>query len=115
MYSFKIATWHFWLTLISSNITFFPMLLVGLAGMPRRIPDYNLQFTDFNQVATMGAFMFGISQILFVIAMYQAMKTGPKAKKVIWDGAKGLEWTLDTPLPYHTFETPPKVEGKTYV
>ncbi len=89
--------------------------MIGLAGMPRRIPDYNLQFTDFNQVATMGAFMFGISQILFVIAMYQAMKTGPKAKKVIWDGAKGLEWTLDTPLPYHTFETPPKVEGKTYV
>lgn len=115
MYSFRLADWHFWLTLISSNITFFPMLLVGLAGMPRRIPDYNLQFTDFNEIATIGAFMFGISQILFVIAMYQAVKTGPKVKKEIWDGAKGLEWTLDTPLPYHTFEKPPKVTGKTYV
>tara|TARA_E500000178_G_scaffold95904_1_gene94912 strand:- start:456 stop:1034 length:579 start_codon:yes stop_codon:yes gene_type:complete len=115
MYNFKIAAMHFWLSLISSNITFWPMLLVGLAGMPRRIPDYNLQFTDFNQLATMGAFAFGISQILFVVAMRQCIFGKKKLGQIIWDGAKGLEWTLPTPLPYHTFSKPPKVKGKTYV
>jgi cytochrome c oxidase subunit I len=41
------------------NITFFPMHFLGLAGMPRRIPDYALQFADFNMMATIGAFGFG--------------------------------------------------------
>jgi cytochrome c oxidase subunit 1 len=55
---------HFWLSFIGLNITFFPMHFVGLAGMPRRIPDYALQFADFNQISTVGAFIFGFSRVL---------------------------------------------------
>lgn len=112
MYSECMAKWHFWLTLIGMNVTFFPLHFVGLAGMPRRIPDYALQFTDFNQIATIGAFIFGLSQLLFV---YNLIKTCSKKQSdnlsnKVWDGAEGLEWTLPSPPPYHTFETPPQID-----
>ena len=57
------ASWHFWASLIFFNITFFPMHFLGLAGMPRRIPDYAQQFADWNMVASIGAFGFGLSQL----------------------------------------------------
>src|SRR5210317_402035 len=57
---------HFWLSFVGVNITFFPMHFVGLAGMPRRIPDYALQFADFNSMASVGAFIFGFSQLVFI-------------------------------------------------
>ena len=50
MYDETLGKWHFWLTAISVNITFFPMHFLGLAGMPRRIPDYALQFANFNMI-----------------------------------------------------------------
>ena len=78
--------------------------------MPRRIPDYPLQFTDFNQIASYGAFVFGIAQLLFAYILIDAIIWGKKADKQVWEGAKGLEWTLDSPPEYHTFMTPPDVE-----
>jgi cytochrome c oxidase subunit 1 len=116
MYSQTLAKFHFWLSAISLNITFFPMHFLGLAGMPRRIPDYALQFTEFNHIASAGAFMFGFSQVLFLYIILKSMRSGKKihAKKV-WEGAHGLEWTLPTPLPYHTFETPPNLKDKPLV
>ncbi len=51
MYDEKLGKWHFWITAISANVLFFPMHFVGLAGMPRRIPDYSLQFAEFNAMA----------------------------------------------------------------
>ncbi len=110
-YRESLGKWHFWLSTISMNITFLPMHFIGLAGMPRRIPDYALQFTDFNQIASVGAFIFGISQLLFVYIVIQSIRgkgTTPAGAKV-WDGAEGLEWTLPSPPPYHTFETPPEI------
>ena len=56
MYDETLGQLHFWLTFISVNLTFFPMHFVGLAGMPRRYPDYALQFADWNMVSTVGAF-----------------------------------------------------------
>ncbi len=47
-------------------MTFFPQHFLGLAGMPRRIPDYATQFADFNMISSIGAFVFGFSQLLFV-------------------------------------------------
>ena len=78
--------------------------------MPRRIPDYPLQFTDFNQICTIGAFIFGLAQLIFVYVVYKATKGGKKADAQVWEGARGLEWTLPSPPPYHTFETPPAVD-----
>jgi cytochrome c oxidase subunit 1 len=86
------------------------MHFVGLAGMPRRIPDYAVQFTDFNQIASVGAFGFGLSQLLFVYILFLTLRQPVTAEDKSWDGAEGLEWTLPSPAPYHSFDTPPKVE-----
>ena len=60
-----LAKWHFWLSTIFVNVLFFPQHFLGLAGMPRRIPDYAVQFTDWNMVSSIGGFGFGLSQLLF--------------------------------------------------
>jgi len=78
--------------------------------MPRRIPDYALQFTEFNMISSIGAFVFGFSQLLLAYNVYQTIRGGVKATDRVWDGARGLEWTLPSPPPYHTFATPPEVK-----
>jgi len=109
MYSEFWGKLHFWLSTIFVNVTFFPMHFVGLAGMPRRIPDYALQFSDYNQIATIGAFGFGFSQLIFLWLVIATIRGGAKATDRVWDGAHGLEWTLSSPPPYHSFTTPPNV------
>jgi cytochrome c oxidase subunit I len=112
MYNETLGKWHFWLTAISANILFFPMHFVGLAGMPRRIPDYNIQFMEFNQIATIGAFIFGFSQLIFLYnVVITARGAGEKATDEVWEGAEGLEFTaLPSPAPFHSFSTPPEVK-----
>lgn len=107
MYSETLGKLHFWLTMISFNITFFPMHFVGLAGMPRRIPDYALQFAEFNRVSSIGAFILGLSQLLFLYVVIKTIRGGARAPAKVWDGAEGLEWTVPSPAPHHTFTTPP--------
>jgi cytochrome c oxidase subunit 1 len=106
----SLGKFHFWMSFVGVNITFFPMHFVGLAGMPRRIPDYALQFADFNSIASVGAFIFGLSQLVFVYNIIHNARVGEKATAQVWDGAHGLEWTVPSPAPYHTFSTPPKVD-----
>ena len=113
MYDERLGKWHFWMTMISFNVTFFPMHFLGLAGMPRRYADYAAQFTDFHQVATIGAFWFGLSQLLFLYVILKAYAgRGERAAANAWEGAEGLEWSVPSPAPYHTFETPPVLDGK---
>jgi cytochrome c oxidase subunit 1 len=105
----KLGLAHFWLSVIGVNLTFFPMHFSGLAGMPRRIPDYALQFADFNVLSSIGGFLFGMSQLLFVaVVILCARKKGEKAPAQAWEGAEGLEWQLPSPAPLHTFDTPPE-------
>ena len=110
MYSEGLGKAHFWLSTIFVNLTFFPMHFVGLAGMPRRIPDYALQFSDYNMIATVGAFGFGLSQLLFLYVVIAAIRGGKKATSQVWDDAEGLEWTIASPAPYHSFVTPPTIK-----
>ena len=110
MYNETMGRWHFWLSFIGVNVTFFPMHFVGLAGMPRRIPGYPLQFADFNAVASVGAFMFGLSQLLLVYNVIQCIRVKRPATPEVWEGAEGLEWTVPSPAPYHTFAQPPLVK-----
>ncbi|RLV59258.1 cytochrome c oxidase subunit I [Parashewanella curva] len=110
MYSFKLANWHFWCSVISVNVLFFPMHFLGLAGMPRRIPDYALQFANLNKIVSLGGFAFGLSQLLFFALVIKCIRGGESAPAKPWDGAEGLEWTLPSPPPYHSFTTPPEVE-----
>ena len=110
MYDETLGKIHFWLTIIFFNITFFVQHFLGLAGMPRRIPDYALQFTEFNQISSIGAFGMGFSQLLFLYIVLKAIRHGDKAPQRPWEGADTLEWThLPSPAPYHSFETPPVV------
>jgi cytochrome c oxidase subunit 1 len=110
MYSEKLGQWHFWTSMVTFNITFFPMHFLGLAGMPRRYADYPMQFADYNMMATIGAFGFGLSQLIFLWAVVKCIKGGPKAADNPWQAANGLEWTLPSPAPFHTFETPPIIK-----
>ncbi len=112
MYSEKLGKLHFWSSLISFNVTFFPMHFLGLAGMPRRYADYATQFTDFHAIATIGAFWFGLSQLIFLWCVLRAwmFQKGEAAPAKPWEGAEGLEWTVPSPAPFHTFEDPPTVK-----
>jgi len=110
MYDETLGKWHFWLTMIFFNVTFFVQHFLGLAGMPRRIPDYALQFADFNMISSIGAFGFGFSQLLFLYIILKCIRGGEKAGDKPWEGADTLEWTLSSPPPYHSFETPPLVK-----
>ena len=110
MYDERLGKLHFWLSAIFVNVLFFPMHFLGLAGMPRRIPDYAVQFTDFNMIATVGAFGFGFSQLLFVVVIFKAIRGGKAATSNVWEGARGLEWTLSSPPPYHSFSVQPQVK-----
>lgn len=111
MYNERLGQCHFWLSVIGVNLTFFPMHFLGLAGMPRRIADYSLQFASFNAIASLGAFLFGFAQLFFLYIIIQAIRRkGKKATAQVWEGAEGLEWTLSSPPPLHSFTTPPKFE-----
>ena len=112
MYSETRGKIHFWWSLIAFNVTFFPMHFLGLAGMPRRYADYPMQFADFNMIASIGGFAFGIAQVyfFFFIVLPAMMGKGEKAPQKPWEGAEGLEWEVPSPAPFHTFETPPKLD-----
>ena len=77
--------------------------------MPRRIPDYALQFTNFNMISSIGAFIFGFSQLLFLYNVIATVRHGKKVDDRVWEGSHGLEWTLPSPPPYHSFVTPPEI------
>jgi cytochrome c oxidase subunit I len=109
MYDERLGKWHFWMSVIFVNVLFFPQHFVGLAGMPRRIPDYSLQFANFNAISTIGAFGYGIAQLLFLWLVIKCVRGGKPATHEVWEGSKGLEWTVPSPAPYHTFETAPEV------
>ena len=113
MYDEWRGKFHFWGSLVTFNITFFPMHFLGLAGMPRRYADYPTQFTDFNAIASIGAFGFGFMQVYFFLAVVLPMMRGKgeKASQHPWEAAEGLEWEVASPAPFHTWETPPKLNA----
>ncbi|OOG50775.1 cytochrome c oxidase subunit I [Polaromonas sp. C04] len=113
MYNETRGKIHFWWSLISFNIAFFPMHFLGLAGMPRRYADYPMQFADFNMVVSIGALFFGVAQVyfFFFIVLPTMRGKGEKAPQNPWEGAEGLEWEIPSPAPFHTFETPPKLDA----
>ena len=111
MYDERLGKIHFWLSTIFVNVLFFPQHFLGLAGMPRRIPDYSLQFADWNMVSSIGGFAFGLTQLLFCYIVYKTIKGGEKATDRVWEGATGLEFEhLSSPPPYHSFTEAPQVK-----
>src|SRR5438552_2271184 len=111
MYNETLGKWHFWLSVVGFNLTFFPQHFLGLAGMPRRVPDYALQFAEWNMWSSIGAFIFGLSQLIFLYTVIATIRGGARAEQKQWEGADSLEWThLPSPVPYHTFEVAPIIK-----
>lgn len=102
---------HFWLTFVGINLTFLPQHFLGLAGMPRRVPDYPDAFIPWNYVSSIGSYISAISVIFFVWVVFYTLKCGKKAGNNPW-GADTLEWTLSSPPPFHSFEILPILNKK---
>ena len=102
---------HFWMTFVGVNLVFFPQHFLGLAGMPRRIPDYPSVYTGLNYLSSIGAMITAVSIVFWLgIAIY-TLGWGRKAPANPWgEGADTLEWTLPSPVPFHQFEIQPKVD-----
>ncbi len=110
-YSEVLGKIHFWLTFIGVNITFFPMHFSGLAGMPRRIPDYPDAFAGWNYVSSIGAYISVFAAFFFVFVLLEAFYRARKAVKNPWGrGATTFEWQLSSPPPFHSFDDLPKVK-----
>ncbi len=112
MYSERLGKIHFWVTFVGVNLTFFPMHFLGLAGMPRRIPDYPDAFAGWNHVASYGSYIGGVGVLIFLYVLWDAFRNGAKAADNPWgEGATTLEWKVSSPPPFHTFEELPKFEA----
>ena len=109
MYSQTWAKVHFWWSVVFVNVLFFPQHFLGLAGMPRRIPDYNVVFADWNMVSSIGAFGMFVTPFMMAFILWHSLKHGAKAEARSWEGARGLEWTVPSPAPHHTFTLPPVI------
>ncbi len=105
---------NFWLLFLGFNLTFGPMHILGLQGMPRRIYTYRdgYGFNFWNMVSTIGAFLIALSFLVFfynVIRSYRGYKADPKPVPADpWD-ARSLEWTVPSPVPVHNFDVTPTV------
>ncbi len=105
------ARLHFWLTFIGVNLTFFPQHFLGLAGMPRRYPDYPAAFAGWNYVSSIGAFISGIAFLVFFYTMFRTFTAGARVPANQWgEGATTLEWSVSSPPPFHTFEELPRIQ-----
>jgi cytochrome c oxidase subunit I len=102
-------TWgrvHFTLTLIGFNMTFLPMHQLGLAGMNRRIAEYDPKFATVNLICSIGSYILAVSTIPFVVNACWSWVAGPKAAGNPWQGLT-LEWMTASPPPVENFETDP--------
>ena len=113
MYNETLGKWHFWLTFISFNVTFFVQHYIGLLGMPRRVADYDPQFADWNMVSSIGAFILGASTLIFVYNMIVSWRSGPIAGDNPWR-ALTIEWQVSSPPSKFNFKDIPQVVGGPY-
>jgi cytochrome c oxidase subunit 1 len=101
---------HFWLLMISFNLTFFPQHFLGIHGMPRRIYTYDagLGWETWNMVSTIGSFILGVSILIFAYNAWKSWTSGEVAGNDPWDAAT-LEWAIPSPPPEYNFARLPNV------
>ena len=112
MLSERLGKWNFWLFFIGFNVTFFPMHILGLAGMPRRVYTYaeGLGWGSLNLLATLGAYLMAISVALFLVNVWRSLRHGAAAPDNPWD-ASGLEWATSSPPQSYNFAYLPVVRS----
>jgi cytochrome c oxidase subunit 1 len=84
MYSEVLGRIHFWSTFIGVNVCFFPMHFLGLAGMPRRIPDYPDAYNSWNTIASMGSFITMASTAFFVYVIFDTFTSNSRVSYNPW-------------------------------
>src|SRR3954470_12151190 len=113
MYDERLGKLHFWLSFIFFNLTFGPMHLVGIDGMPRRVADYAEQYATWNAIISISAFIFGASFLIFLYNMIASWRHGPAAVGNPWR-ANSIEWQVSSPPPVFNFDEVPTVVGGPY-
>jgi cytochrome c oxidase subunit 1 len=109
----KLGVWQFWLQLVGFNLTFFPMHILGLRGMPRRIADYapDRGWSFLNLIATVGAFVIAIAMIVFFVNIFVTLrKPRTPMPDDPWE-ANTLEWATSSPPPAHNFDSLPPIRS----
>lgn len=113
-YSESLGQIHFWVFFLGVNITFFPMHFLGLAGMPRRIPDYPDAFAGWNAVASYGSYLSVLGAIFFFYVVYHTLTHNQRCGRNPWETTPGisptLEWMVGSPPAFHTFEEIPSIK-----
>jgi cytochrome c oxidase subunit I len=109
----KLGHIQFWFLFIGMNLAFFPMHILGLLGMPRRVYTYpaNLGWNELNLLSSVGAFIIGIGVMIFVFNVIISLKNGEKAGDDPWD-AFTLEWDTSSPPKQYNFLTIPVVRSR---
>ncbi|MEC7463546.1 MAG: cytochrome c oxidase subunit I [Pseudomonadota bacterium] len=104
---------HFWITFVGVNVTFFPMHFAGLAGMPRRIPDYTDAFTGWNEIASYGSYISAFGVLVFLYAVWRGFAAKDRVGENPWgEGATTLEWTLPSPPAFHSYDELPEIKDE---
>jgi cytochrome c oxidase subunit 1 len=113
MYDERLGKIHFWLTFVFFNLTFGPMHLIGIQGMPRRVADYAAKYATWNLIISLSSFVIGLSTLIFVYNMIVSWRLGPRAEANPWRGMT-LEWQVSSPPPIFNFDAVPTVVGGPY-
>jgi len=109
----SLGKWHFWLQFVGMNLAFFPMHLIGLLGMPRRVYTYSpeLGVGALNLVSTIGAFLIALAVLIFLVNLWRSRTHGQPAPNDPWGGAT-LEWSVSSPPPVYNFSVIPTVTSR---
>ena len=109
----RLGTWNFWTMFIGANLVFFPMHIVGMLGMPRRIYTYpaGLGWDVYNLIETVGAFLFAIGVAMFAWNVLKSRRNGAVAGPNPWD-AGTLEWSMSSPPPPYNFAVLPTIGSR---
>jgi cytochrome c oxidase subunit 1 len=113
MYNWKRAAWGWLILFIGFNVLYFPMLILGWEGMPRRYYDYPPQFHTLHLISTIGSWILIAGLILIFFNLVQGLRKGQRAGDNPWGGAT-LEWQISSPPPINNFEKIPVVEKGPY-
>ncbi len=113
MYDERLGKWHFWCTFIFFNLTFGPMHILGLQGMPRRVATYAAEFADMNLFISICSWILGAATLIFLYNMVNSWRHGPRAVANPWR-ALTLEWQVSSPPPIFNFDRVPTVVGGPY-
>jgi len=109
-YNETLGKIQFWLMFIGANVTFFPQHFLGIAGMPRRIPDYPDAYAGWNYVSSIGSYITFAATLFFLFVIWHTLKYGKRVSNNPWNEyANTLEWTVTSPPPFHSYEQLPTV------